>query len=588
MKFVVSVFLLIHLSACAQNPKHSLPSSPEKPIWIQRSDKLAEEFTKSFALLRPEVGSEIGYQEFDHRGLLLDSKTEDRDREFFALWILRLNQELANSEDKELKTDIFVLQNWLKNQVELMDSFRAAREVAFVPASKFVFGNLQPLLNPQSAKERKLASIDRFKTYVRGGANHLPLLEALKVNFRTQWTQHKGKSPLLPFRGEVEQYLKDADSYLAGIEELLKTSGRNDWAEDWQVFKIQALSYRDFVKNEVLVQSRKSPRVPLRIYTQILKSRGIERTPAELISTGQRHYKKIYQTFREQADLVGKKLGLKNLEPALVIKKLKENPVTTAKAVEELYKAADLRLEKIIKENDLVSIPASPLKIRVAGDAESKAIPVPHLIPPPLINNQGERPEFVVPSSSDGLPFDDFASSHSAIILTAHEGRPGHDLQFSQMLDSGLSVIRSRYAMNNVNVEGWGLYAEDLVFEYLTPEEKLFALQSRLWRVARMFLDPQLQLGQISDRRVVDLFTKELGGSEVLANLELKRYKYSDIGQAPSYFEGYLLVIQIREEAKVRLASKFDLKCFNDTLLSYGLLPLRMTRERMKEELNCL
>lgn len=86
------------------------------------------------------------------------------------------------------------------------------------------------------------------------------------------------------------------------------------------------------------------------------------------------------------------------------------------------------------------------------------------------------------------------------------------------------------------------MYAEDLIFPYLSPEEQLFAYQTRLWRVARMFLDPQFQTGEIKDQRVIDVFTKELGISQVMANLELRRYKYNDIGQAPSYYEGYLLV----------------------------------------------
>ncbi|RYZ86477.1 MAG: DUF885 family protein, partial [Proteobacteria bacterium] len=242
---------------------------------------------------------------------------------------------------------------------------------------------------------------------------------------------------------------------------------------------------------------------------------------------------------------------------------------------------------KIIQDNDLISLPKTPLQIRIADEAESKAQPIPHLKPPPLVNNHGERPEFIVPSSASGLPFDDFSSPHSAMILTAHEGRPGHDLQFSQMLDNGLSVIRSRYAANNVNIEGWALYAEDLVYPYLTQEEKLFALQTRLWRVARMFLDPQLQLGKIKDQRVIDVFTKELGVSETMAKLEVRRYKFGDIGQAPAYYEGYLLVKKMRAAKEKQLGPKFKLRCFNDQLIAYGLLPLRISAVRMHEATLC-
>lgn len=587
MRFIFSIVLFLSLSNCTHKSSQVTYNSPQKPLCIQQSDKLAEEFTKSLASLQPEVGSEIGYTEFDRLGLLLDNNLEDQNRKFFIKWIERLNQEITNTQEEELKTDFRVLQNWLQNQVESINISRAAREIEFAPATKFIYQNLQTLNNPQTSLSRKQASVDRFKVYVKGDTHHLPLTEAMMENFRDRLKQYKGQHPLLPFRGEVEQYLLEEETYLTGIEELLKSSGRSDWNEDWQKFRKQILSYHEFIKKEVLKNSRKDPRVPLNIYTQILKRRGIERTPQELITTGLTDYQKLYQKFHDQAQKVAKKNGFTTSDPASVIKILKSKPVTSTKEVEELYKNADKRLEKIMKEQDLISVPTSPLRIRIAGDAESKAAPVPHLNAPPLINNKGERPEFVVPSSSQGLPFDDFSSSHASMVLTAHEGRPGHDMQFSQMLDKGLSVIRSRYAVNNVNVEGWGLYAEDLVYPYLTSEEQLFALQTRLWRVARMFLDPQLQLGQIHDQRVIDVFTKELGVSTVMANLELKRYKYNDIGQAPSYYEGYLLVMQMKEEAKKRWGSKFSLKCFNDRLLSFGLLPLKISSERMKEGSLC-
>lgn len=559
----------------------------QKPSWTQQSDRMAEEFTKAMAQNHPEVGSELGYNEFDRQGLVFDIHTEEKDRRLFVEWMDRLNTEKSKISDIELKTDYEVLQNWVQNRINHIDIYRKAREVEFTPGVQFVYENLQILLNSQSPTQRKNAAIDRFKVYVRGDLEHRPLLVAFTEVFQFQLLKYKDKNALLPYRGEVEQYLKDSDALLSGIEELLETSGRSDWREDWEQFKKQATAYNSFVKNVVLINSRKDPRVPIAVYAQILKHRGIESTPEQLIQTGLSDYKKIYKQFQAQAVVVAKKYHLPKSDPATVIKYLKSKPVTQAHEVEQLYKTADQRLDKIMKDHQLISMPKTPLRIRVAGDAESRTVLVPQLKQPPLINNKGERPEFIVPSSDKGLPFDDFSSPHSAMILTAHEGRPGHDMQFSQMLDNGLSVIRSRYAANNVNIEGWALYAEDLVFPYLNTEEQLFALQTRLWRVARMFLDPQLQLGKIPDQRIIDVFTKELGVSEAMANLELRRYKYNDIGQAPSYYEGYLLVKKMRDEVKEKLREKFNLKCFNDQLLSYGLLPLKISASRIESDLNC-
>lgn len=43
----------------------------------------------------------------------------------------------------------------------------------------------------------------------------------------------------------------------------------------------------------------------------------------------------------------------------------------------------------------------------------------------------------------------------------------------------------------------------------------------------------------------------------------------------------------MQNEARDRLGNSFRLKCFNDKLLSFGLLPLSLTSVRMKNELFC-
>lgn len=585
MYLLITTLLL--LVSCTHQSKIADINKKEKqqPEWILKSNMIAEEFTKDLAKNSPEVGSEVGFSEYDKLGFLLDEKSEDRDRKTLTDWQSKIQIKINGVQDLELKTDFEVLQKWLISQIESMDTYKSEHAVEFQPGVKNIYYGLQSLVNPQSSHERKYAAVDRFKVYVNGDSAHLPLLEAMQKNFQNKVILYKNRKSVMPFKGEVEQYLKDSQALLVGIEELLKESGRNDWQQDWEKFKVQANKYEEFIKKEVLPKSKIDPRIPYKIYVQILKRRGIDSTPQQLIEKGLSDYKIIYKDFQKQAKQVAKQYGLVKSDPASVIKFLKSKPITQAKEVEQLYITASQRLDHIMRDNNIISVPASALRIRLAGEAESRSAPVPHLNQPPLVNNKGERPEFVVPSSEGGLPFDDFSSPHSAMILTAHEGRPGHDMQFSQMLDNGVSMIRSSYAANNVNIEGWALYAEDLVFNYLSPEEKLFAIQTRLWRVARMYLDPQIQLGRIKDQKVIDVFTKELGVSKVMANLELRRYKFADIGQAPSYYEGYLIVKKMKEDIKNQLGEKFDLKCFNDRLLSYGLLPLKFSAERMKQDL---
>ena len=65
---------------------------------------------------------------------------------------------------------------------------------------------------------------------------------------------------------------------------------------------------------------------------------------------------------------------------------------------------------------------------------------------------------------------DDFNYDAIAWTLTAHEARPGHELQFAAMLERGVSTARVVFAFNSANVEGWALYAEAVMKQYLPLE----------------------------------------------------------------------------------------------------------------------
>src|SRR6202042_3115175 len=123
--------------------------------------------------------------------------------------------------------------------------------------------------------------------------------------------------------------------------------------------------------------------------------------------------------------------------------------------------------------------------------------------PPPFLNNTGQKGEFVlplnIPSATGGAgdKYDDFTFDAVAWTLTAHEARPGHELQFDSMLEHGVSRARVLYAFNSTNVEGWGLYSEYLIEPYMPLEGQLVSLDYRLFRAARAFLDPELQSGKI-------------------------------------------------------------------------------------------
>ena len=259
--------------------------------------------------------------------------------------------------------------------------------------------------------------------------------------------------------------------------------------------------------------------------------------------------------------------------------------------VEPYYHGIISQIEDIIRREHIVTLPERAMIMRLASEAENAAQPAPHMQPPPLINNKGERGQFILttgnPPATAGAAttgYDDFTHKSAAWTLTAHEGRPGHELQFSAMVERGVSLARSLFAFNSVNVEGWALYAEAELKPYEPLDGQLFALQARLQRAARAFIDPMLNLGLMTPARAHDILTQDVGLSEAMTKQEVDRYTFRSPGQATAYFYGYTKILELRAATEVTLGPKFNRQAFNDYIIGEGLLPPELLAKAVREQ----
>jgi len=147
------------------------------------------------------------------------------------------------------------------------------------------------------------------------------------------------------------------------------------------------------------------------------------------------------------------------------------------------------------------------------------------------------------------------------------------------MVESGVSEARAIYAFNSANVEGWGLYSEAIMMQYFSPEAQLMGLRSLLMRAARAFLDPMINLGQISREDAMAFMVGEVGISTPLAQSEVDRYSFRAPGQATSYYFGYMNLMSLRTEVELRMRDRFNQRAYHDFLLNQGLLPPDILRQ---------
>jgi hypothetical protein len=293
---------------------------------------------------------------------------------------------------------------------------------------------------------------------------------------------------------------------------------------------------------------------------------------------------------QQLAPLVAKEKGLSGIPRGaypLVIRALKRDVIPNDQLEAEYRKVIDA-IDPIIRREKIVDVPARPMIMRLGTPAESAAQPAPHFRGAQLIGNTGEQGQFVLPlgnpAAGKDAMYDDFNYPSAAWTLSAHEGRPGHELQSASMIERGVSLARALFAGNSVNSEGWALYAEAEMVPYEPLDGQLIALQFRLLRAARAMLDPMLNLGLIDRPRAEKVLMEDVVLSKAMATQELDRYQFRSPGQAGSYFYGYSRIMELRMETELALGERFDRLAFNNFLLDQGRLPPKLLAEAVRTQ----
>jgi uncharacterized protein (DUF885 family) len=369
-----------------------------------------------------------------------------------------------------------------------------------------------------------------------------------------------------------------------GIAALFKKYNLSDWNTPYAKLKTELADYDAWVRANILPKARVDFRLPPEEYALKFEEYGIDIPPAQIAAMAHTAFAQYQAEMAPLAAQIAKANGYPSADYRAVIAELKKKQITGA-AILPFYENRLHEIEKIIVAKNLVSLPGRPAIIRLATAAETAQQPAPHMVPPPFLHNTGQRGEFVlplnIPSATGGAEdkYDDFTLDAVAWTLTAHEARPGHELQFDSMVEQGVSLARALYAFNSTNAEGWGLYSEYIMQPYEPAEGQLLTLQLRLLRAARAFLDPELQSGKVTPARAYEVLEKDVMLSHAFAKEEVERFTFRSPGQANSYFYGYTRLLALRKETEAALGRKFDQKKFHDFILSQGLLPPDLMRK---------
>jgi hypothetical protein len=551
--------------------------------WIDRSNEHSQVVLASMAKYIPEGAGSLGVDGLDEAILDLGPGIYERGMADSAALLKDLEARLAAEKHPLVRQDLQIL---IKAVTDNRRTSELNREnmLPYFNVSQQVFQGVRALIDPQVARDRYPAAIVRINRYAGLDEGYDPITELAKARTAERF---EVDGLVGPYRGQVEQDLERSLTFIDGIEKLLAGADLQDWQEPYASLAGQLRDYNEWVRAEILPRTRDDFRLPPVMYADALGNWGVDASPEELIQTATQGYMDIRNEMEVIGALVAKEKSYPSSDYRDVIRRLKEDGAIDGDKLLDHYQQVLGQIETFLEEQHIISLPERPAGIRIATAAETAAQPAPHLDPPRMIGNTGEYPYFVIPlieQNADGSwPQTDDTYEAGAWTLTAHEARPGHEMQFSSMIEAGVSVARAIFAFNSANVEGWGLYAEAIAKPYMPLEGQLISLQYRLMRAGRMFLDPMLNLGLISPEDAKRLIMEDMVIGEGWAQNEIERYTYRMPGQATAYYYGYTKMQALRTQTELALRDDFDQQAFHDFVLAQGMLPPHLLKAAVME-----
>ncbi len=578
---------LLALAVGAPPAVHPQAPPSARPAWVEKSDAHAKVLIGVLSGFAPESASQFGVEGLD--SAIFDLKPGRQERLQAALKgaLADLEKRLAGETDPTVRQDLEILIESTRDNIHTND-LTYSLQVPYFDAVQVVFFGIRELLDDQVAPERRTAALTRLKRYAGVEPDYAPVLELARDRIRERLSVAGLSGPV---KAAVEKNLGNSGFYVDGVAQLFQKYKLAGWEEAHARFKAQVAAYDEFLKAEVLPRAREDFRLPKELYADRLRQVGVDIEPGALAERARIAFMEIRNEMKALAPLVAQQKRFAATDYRDVIRELKKQQIT-GDAILPHYQARLKQVEEIIAREAIVTLPQRAARIRLASEAESASTPAPNMRPPRLVGNKGEIGEFVLPlrvptagAAGGALTgFDDFTFDAASWTLTAHEARPGHELQFASLVEKGVSLARAVFAFNSVNVEGWALYAEAEMKPYLPLDGQLVALQHRLMRAARAFLDPELQAGLVKPDEVVRFLMDEVVLSEAMARQEVERYTFRAPGQATSYFYGYLRWMELKSRIELALGKSFDRKRYHDFLLAQGLLPPKVLARTVEAE----
>ena len=573
MKIVLGIALFLSLSI------FNTSASPQDETF----QKIAHDYIEQYLRTNPEDATELGDHRFD--GQLTDYSAQARAKELatqkefrdklsaidgsqlttannFDFRILKENIDYKIFQAEELKEpdwNPLVYNQSLANSLYLL----VARD--FTSPEKRIL-NLR----------QRMEKIPRVIAQAKANLQHPPGVHTETAIEQTQGAISLVREGLSPLLDRAPQMKKE----LAPLEE--KTAAALEDYKKWLEKDLLPRSDGDFR----LGVDKFRNKLRFALASDLSMEEIMKRAQVDLQQTQTAIYETalpLYKKYFPEADKPS--LADKKEVTAAVLNKLAElhpdDNTIVGYAEKIVAEATDF-----VRSHNLVTIPDTPLDVIVMPEFKrGQAIAYCDASGP--LEKNGKTFFAVAPTPSDWSKqrkesfFREY-NNYMVRDLSVHEAMPGHYLQLAHANKFRAPTLVRAIFQSGTFVEGWAVYCEQMMAEegYGGPEVKMQQLKMRLRAICNAILDQSIHAGNMTEQQAMDLMMKEGHQQEGEAVAKWKRARLTS-AQLSTYFVGVTEQLDLRERAKTRRGTSFDLKNYNDQVISFGSPPAKYVRELM-------
>lgn len=385
----------------------------------------------------------------------------------------------------------------------------------------------------------------------------------------------------------VETALLRLDGFDAVLDELTPLGGLDSSLVDRARDAVDA--HRSWLADQ-LPRSRRDPRLGVRLYSAALWHHlDEELAPVQVLEMAEAHLDDVTARMREVA---AEYLGESGRSPDIVRRALADAAdrayVDRGTVVPTIRQALD-RATRFVRDHDLLTLPDQPVDVGEMPRIH-RGVAVAYCdAPGPLEEAPLRTIVAVAPPPGDWAPerVASFLREYNGDLLhdlAIHEAMPGHVVQLARARAADTSLIR-RLAPSGVFIEGWAVYAEELLADrgYAPDEDPRATLRMRLQQLKMQaratlnaILDARVHGGDIDEPEAIALLRRRGFQEEAEAAGKWRRALLT-AAQLPTYFVGWRGVRQLVDDLRV-LHPDWSDRRLHDLILDHGSLGPRHQR----------